>query len=229
MVKRKLERFTELGTFKNVIQPDIEEIFNKDHFIKGNWNEKIFFNNNPIVIELGCGKGEYTTGMAEACANKNYIGIDIKGARMWKGAHYAHQLNLGNAAFLRIRIDHINSLFAADEVSEIWITFPDPFENPGRSKKRLTSPVFLSLYQRFLMNNGLIHLKTDNRILYDYTLNLCRQNKIEILFNTDDLYNSEINNDWLKIKTFYETRFLNSGIPIKYLCFRLNKNSGIHY
>ena len=224
MSKRKLERFAELGTFQNVIQPDLEDIFKKDHYIKGRWNEKLFLNTNPIVIELGCGKGEYTTGMAEASVDKNYVGIDIKGARMWKGAKYAHDARLLNAAFLRIRIDHINSLFAADEVSEIWVTFPDPYENPGRSKKRLTSSVFLSLYQDFLKNDGLIHLKTDNKILYDYTLNLCLLNKLDILFNTEDLYQSSLNNNRLQIKTHYESIFLSKGVSIKYLCFRLKKN-----
>jgi len=225
--KRKLERFAELGTFQNVIQPEIEEVFNKDHSIKGKWNEKLFGNINPIVLELGCGKGEYTTGMAEVCHDKNFIGIDIKGARIWKGARYAHQYNLTNCAFLRLRIDHIKSMFTQDEVSEIWLTFPDPYETPGRTKKRLTSSIFLSSYQHFLKNNGLIHLKTDNKILYDYTLKLCILNKFEILYNTDDLYNSSFENDWLKIKTHYESMFLLNGTPIKYLCFRLNRNTKI--
>ncbi len=224
MSKRKLERFAELGTFLNVIQPDIEEIFNKDHYIKGKWNENLFKNNSPIVLELGCGKGEYTTGMAEVCPDKNFIGVDIKGARIWIGARYADRHNLTNSAFLRIRIDHITSLFARDEVSEIWITFPDPYETPGRSKKRLTSSVFLSSYQHFLKNNGLIHLKTDNKILYDYTLKLCILNKFEILYNTDNLYHSSFDNNWLNIKTHYETKFLLNNIPIKYLCFKLNNN-----
>lgn len=227
MTKRKLQRFDELGTFRNVVQPNLDEVFRKDHQLKGKWNDYIFKNNNPIVLELGCGKGEYTTGLAETCKDKNFIGIDIKGARMWKGAKYAHQINLMNAGFLRMRIDHITSMFAPNEVSEIWITFPDPHEKRDRAKKRLTSSIFLKIYQQFLKNDGLIHLKTDNQILYDYTLRICDRNKFKIQYCTIELYNSSLNNNWLAIKTFYESKFLVKGIPIKYLCFMLNTHINI--
>ena len=222
-----MQRFEELGTFHNVIQPQLDEVFHKDHPLKGRWNSTVFSNNYPIVLELGCGKGEYTIGLANQCPAKNFIGLDIKGARMWKGAKYANQNQLQNVGFLRMRIDHIVSVFARNEVSEIWITFPDPHVNPGRAKKRLTSSIFLSSYQQILKHDGMIHLKTDNDRLYDYTLRMCEHNRLEIKYHTDDLYHSLRMDPSLAIQTFYESQFLDKGLTIKYICFKLNSTGSI--
>ena len=167
MGKNKLKKFAEMEVLGHVIQPPFDDIFKKDHPLKGKWNPEIFENNNPIVLELGCGKGEYSVGMARAFPNKNFIGVDIKGARMWKGATESHEKGIRNVAFLRTRIELIESFFDKDEVSEIWITFPDPQLKNARAKKRLPGPVFLNKYRSFLVNNGIIHLKTDNDILYN--------------------------------------------------------------
>ena len=180
MAKNKLRKFAEVATFTNVIQPDIKEVFRKDYPIRGNWHSQFFKNTNPIVLELGCGKGEYTTGLAARFPDKNFIGIDIKGARIWKGASEALEKGLANAGFLRTRIEHISSCFGPDEVSEIWITFPDPQEKRDRSTKRLTSSLFLPVYKKFLKPSGIIHLKTDNEILYKYTCRLCQFNNLEV-------------------------------------------------
>jgi tRNA (guanine-N7-)-methyltransferase len=223
--KNKLERFAQLGTFTNVIQPEVEEILNKDHTLKGKWKSLFFNNNHPIVLELGCGKGEYTIGLAERYPEKNFIGIDIKGARMWIGASYSFHNGLKNVGFLRARIDHISSLFAAGEIDEIWITFPDPQIKRSRAKKRLTSSNFLKFYKQFIAPGGMIHLKTDSTFLFDYTYQLCKCNAIDIKISTNDLYHSAIDNEaLLSIKTFYESQFLAKGIPIKYLCFTLDEH-----
>ena len=224
MAKHKLERFAQLKTFNNVIEPKFADIFNKDHTLKGNWHKVFFKNSNPIVIEVGCGKGEYTTGLAERFPGKNYIGIDIKGARMWKGALHAVENNLKNVGFLRTRIEHIASFFAPGEISEIWITFPDPQEKRIRALKRLTSSRFLSLYKRFLKPDGIVHLKTDNDLLYEYTYRICNSNQFPIKISTRDLYNTSLDEHLLSIKTFYESQFLLQGCSIKYLSFELNGN-----
>ena len=189
---------------------------------------EVFHNNHPLVLELGCGKGEYTIEMARHFKEKNFIGIDIKGARMWKGAKTSHEENILNAAFLRTRIELISSFFAQDEIDELWITFPDPQPTERRKKKRLTAPVFLKQYQKFMVDGGIIHLKTDSDLLYLYSLTLLKNNGIEILFNTSDLYHSDILDDILDIKTFYEMKFLEKGSNINYLKFRLKKNIPIH-
>jgi tRNA (guanine-N7-)-methyltransferase len=223
VAKHKLERFAQMATFENVIQPKFEEVLNKDYKLKGNWNTAFFKNNNPIVLELGCGKGEYTVGLAQRYPDKNFIGIDIKGARMWRGASYSVQNGIKNAGFLRTRIEHIVSFFAPGEVSEIWITFPDPQMKRIRAKKRLTSPTFLAYYKKFIATGGFIHLKTDSSFLYDYTCKVCSCNNLDVKVNTNDLYNSGIDNEaLLSIKTFYESQFLAKGIPIKYLKFILD-------
>ena len=224
MAKHKLQRFAQMATFKNVIQPKLDDILNKDHALKGNWNKSFFKNNNPLVLELGCGKGEYTTGLAERFPDKNYIGMDIKGARMWKGASYALQNHLLNVGFLRTRIEHITSFFAPGEVAEIWITFPDPQEKRIRARKRLSSPMFLSLYKKFLQPSGIIHLKTDNELLYNYTCQVCSSNNLAIKVSTNDLYKTSREERLVSIKTFYESQFLLQGYSIKYLCFGLNGN-----
>jgi tRNA (guanine-N7-)-methyltransferase len=219
MTKKKLQRFAEMETFSNVIQPEFDEVFGKDYKLKGQWNSQQFHNENPVVLELGCGKGEYTVGLARRFPKKNFIGVDIKGSRIWRGARTALLENLGNAMFLRTHIELINSFFGPAEVDEIWITFPDP--QLKKKRKRLTSSRFLNNYTRFLKDNGMIHLKTDNTVLYRYTLDLALINGLRIRFQTDDLYNSGLSNELLDIKTFYEGQFLDKGMKINYLCFEL--------
>jgi tRNA (guanine-N7-)-methyltransferase len=224
--KNKLARWTEFGSYGNVIQPQIGDVSGKDHPIKGKWNSELFKNNNPIVLELGCGKGEYTVGLAEKFPESNFIGIDIKGARMWRGAKTANEQNLPNVAFLRTRIEFINSFFSRDEVDEIWITFPDPHPGGRNSNKRLTSPWFLNLYRLFLKDKGLIHLKTDNTELFEFTSKTVDYNNLETVFSTSDLY-SEQNHNIHSIKTHYEKIFLSAGMKITYLSFRLGKDKNI--
>jgi tRNA (guanine-N7-)-methyltransferase len=220
--KNKLARWTELGSYDNVIQPEIEDVSGKDHPIKGRWNQDIFKNGNPITLELGCGKGEYTVGLANNFPHNNFIGIDIKGARMWRGAKTANDQKLPNVAFLRTRIEFINSFFSADEVDEIWITFPDPHTGGRNSNKRLTSPWFLNNYRHFLKNKGLIHLKTDNKELYDFTCKVLSYNNVETIISTNDLHTEKIDNI-LSIRTHYEKIFLDAGLKINYISFRLDK------
>ena len=222
MGKNKLARWTELDSFNNVIQPEIGEVSGKDHPIKGRWNKEIFKNGNPLVLELGCGKGEYSVGLATRFPEKNFIGVDIKGARMWRGAKTSNEQKMSNVAFLRTRIEFINSFFTTDEVDEIWVTFPDPHPGLRNSNKRLTSPWFLNMYRQFLKNKGLIHLKTDNTELYNYTKNVVENNGLEIDYNTDDLYSAGAYDDILSIRTHYEKIFLNAGLKINYIRFRLN-------
>jgi tRNA (guanine-N7-)-methyltransferase len=222
--KNKLARWNELDSFDNVIQPEIGEVAGKDHPVKGKWKEEIFRNQNPVVLELGCGKGEYTVGLASRFPAKNFIGVDIKGARMWRGAKTSNEKEMSNVAFLRTRIEFITSFFIADEVDEIWITFPDPHQGRSNSNKRLTSPWFLNSYRRLLKNGGLIHLKTDNIELYNYTRAVVIINNLETLIATTDLYSENLSDDILSIRTHYETIFLNAGLKINYTCFRLNKD-----
>lgn len=223
MGKNKLARWAELGTFNNVIQPGADSGLGKNHPVKGKWNSEIFRNQNPIILELGCGKGEYTIGLSRRFPENNYVGIDIKGARMWRGAKTAHEGKLGNAAFLRTRIEFINSFFAEEEVDEIWITFPDPHSGKRNSNKRLTCPWFLNNFRVFLKDNGIIHLKTDNSDLYTYTKNLVERNKLQILFATNDLQSDKAGDDILSIRTHYENLFLKEKKKICYLSFRLRK------
>lgn len=222
MGKNKLARFAEMKTFNHVVQPPFEEVFGSNYKLKGKWNKELFGNNNPLILELGCGKGEYTVGLAKQNKNVNFIGIDIKGARMWRGAKTASEEGIKNVGFLRTRIGLINSFFADEEVSEIWITFPDP--QPKKYYKRLTSTRFLEYYQKFIKDNGYINLKTDSAELYLYTKKLVELNKLELITDTDNLYNSGIADNILSIKTFYEQQFLAQGKPIHYLKFKLNKS-----
>lgn len=217
-------RFEELKILDRVFQPTIEEVYKKDFHLKGKWKQNVFFNNNPMILELGCGKGEYSLGLARKFPQKNFVGIDIKGARIWIGAKESNIDNIRNSAFLRTRIELINSFFDEEEVDEIWLTFPDPQIKNRRKKKRLTSISFLTNYQKFLRNMGIIHLKTDSESLYSYTLSLLEYNKLKILIQTDDLYNSEVQDDILEIKTFYEKQYLKEGKKINYLKFLLPKN-----
>jgi len=227
--KNKLARWTELDSFDNVIQPEIGDVSVKDHPIKGGWNNEMFRNINPIILELGCGKGEYTVGLATRFPRNNYIGIDIKGARMWRGAKTSNEQDLSNVAFLRTRIEFINSFFSADEVDEIWITFPDPHPGMRNANKRLTSPWFLNIYRKFLKNDGVIHLKTDNTELYNFTKSVVSYNNLEMVFDSNDLYSASLPDDILSIRTHYENMFLKDGLKINYLSFRLDKEKFIEY
>lgn len=220
--KNKLQRFAENETFPNVIQPEFDEVFHKDYWLKNKWAAEFWKNTNPLVLELGCGKGEYTVSLAERFPEKNYIGIDIKGARFWRGAKSALEKGLPNVAFVRTRIEFIDSFFGANEVDEIWITFPDPQLAERRAKKRLTSPRFLNMYLGMLKPGANVNLKTDSKELYDYTKSLLEFNKQEILIATDDLYNSPYCDETLSIKTQYESFYLAQGKPITYIQFRLN-------
>ena len=219
MGQKKLIRFAELNTFSNVLQ--------YPEGIKGKWNE--FFakgipsgkNNNPIVLELACGKGEYAVGLGQLYPNKNFIGIDQKGNRIWVGAKKALQQQLKNIAFLRIQIDQINDYFALNEVNEIWITFPDPQLRTGKAKKRLTHPKFLRLYKQILNPGGFINLKTDSPALYQFTKQVIEKYNCVLVEDKDDIYNSETISDELKIKTYYESLDIAGSKRIHYLKFSL--------
>jgi tRNA (guanine-N7-)-methyltransferase len=219
--KNKLARFRELETLERVFQPPFEEVFRKGYSLKGKWCRQVFGNSHPLVLELGCGKGEYTVGLARQDPGRNYMGLDIKGARIWKGARIAHEEGLANVAFLRTRIDFIESFFDRDEVEEIWITFPDPQEKKRRQKKRLTGAPFLNRYRNFLVDGGNIHLKTDNLPLYNYTLELVRQNGLVIERHSENLYDEGWDDPAVSIQTYYESGFLSEGATIHYLQFRL--------
>jgi tRNA (guanine-N7-)-methyltransferase len=225
--KNKLGRWIELGTFNNVFQPETSAVIAKDHPVKGTWKKEIFRNMNPLVLELGCGKGEYTVGLASRFPVNNFIGVDIKGARMWRGAKTANEEKLTNVAFIRTRIEFISSFFDEDETDEIWITFPDPHPGEKNANKRLTSPWFLNRYRLFLKHGGIIHLKTDNRELYEYSRNVVLRNKLDLLKSTHDLYSEYLPDDILSIKTHYEKIFLKDGLKINYLSFRLDKQKTV--
>jgi tRNA (guanine-N7-)-methyltransferase len=225
LAKNKLKKFNDIKAYKNVFEPSIEDL-KKHYSLSGKWNELVFKNNNPIVLELGCGMGEYSVGLAIKYPNKNFIGIDVKGARMWQGATQAIDQELTNVCFLRTRIEFIEHCFVANEIDEIWITFPDPQIKKRRARKRLTHPFFLEKYRHFLCPNGQIHLKTDSQFLYGYTLGIIEGHN-HILEDADhDIYNAKLKRENLGIKTHYEKMFLNKGMEITYLRFRLNLNEG---
>jgi len=218
MGKGKTQKFKEIASFSHVVQPSIEET-RKGIAQKGCWNHW-FKNDNPIILELGCGKGEYTVSLAKRFPEKNFIGIDIKGARIWKGAKYALENKLLNTGFLRANIEEIIHYFAPEEVEEIWITFPDPQLKLKRAKKRLTHPVFLKQYKLILKTNGVIHLKTDSQFLHTYTLGVINGMGLTLIDSTLDIYRSDIIRKHIKIKTFYERKFLEEGKPITYCSFK---------
>ncbi len=225
MGKNKLKKFAEMETFHNVFQCGTREILPDSPVaaMAGHWRERYFRNENPIVLELGCGRGEYTVGLAQLYPQKNFIGIDIKGARMWAGAKQAEQAGLTNAAFLRTNIEMLTSFFAGDEVDEIWITFPDP--QMKKATKRLTSTYFMQRYQQLVRPNGLIHLKTDSPFLYTYTCEMLCLNNYPIVADTADLYHTDnADTTYLEAKmlqTHYEHQWLDRGLTIKYLCWQL--------
>ena len=218
MGKNKLKKFSEMESIDFVFQYPFATLRNNPFPLKGRWHEH-FGNNNPIVLELGCGKGEYTVGLARRYPDKNFIGIDIKGARMWTGATAAQREGLPNVAFLRTSIELLQSFFAPGEVSEIWITFPDP--QMKKVRKRLTSTRFMNLYRGVTVPDALIHLKSDSPFLYTYTSAMVALNGLDTATDTDDLYHSGIADDILSIRTYYEQQWLDRGLTIKYISFHL--------
>ena len=228
MGKNKLKKFAEMETFHNVFQCGARECVEESPVVamRGKWHTEYFKNDNPIVLELGCGRGEYTVGLAERNPNKNYIGIDIKGARMWAGAKQAELAGIKNVAFLRTNIEMISHFFAPDEVAEIWITFPDP--QMKKATKRLTSTYFMARYRQLLRPDGIIHLKTDSPFLYTYTQAMVKENQYPILVDTDDLYGDEamrlIGDEACEaraLQTHYEHQWLDRGLTIKYIAWQL--------
>ena len=219
--KNKLQRFTENLTFSNLFQYRYEEVVN-GFFLKGKWNREFFKNDHPLILELGCGKGEYTVGMAQRYPEKNFIGVDIKGARLWRGLKTAQEENLKNVAFVRTRIELSEYYFGQQEVDELWITFPDPQIKASRERKRLTSPRFLKRYACFLKPGAVIHLKTDALLLYDYTREIIAQGGHTLLDASEDIYGSGMNNEMTQIQTFYEKKWLEYGTKIRTLAFKLN-------
>lgn len=219
--KKKLKRFKENENFENVIQPSRLDLLNEKFLLKGKWNLNFFKNNFPIVLELGCGKGEYSLFLANKNPNKNYIGIDIKGARFWKGAKTAIESKMHNVAFLRTQIELLSYCFGENEIDEIWITFPDPQIKFNRTKHRLTNPEMLNIYKNIIIKKGIIHLKTDSEFLFGYTLGNVTQIG-EVIYAHHDIYNNENSPiESTAIQTFYEKKFLEKNKSITYMKFRL--------
>jgi len=220
--KNKLKRFKENDTFANVFQPTREELVNQDFSLKGNWNTQFFKNNNPLVLELGCGKGEYAISLAQKFPNKNFVGIDIKGARFWRGAKTALEDSITNVAFLRTQIELIEHAFAEGEVDEIWITFPDPQIKYKRTKHRLTNAEFLNRYKKILKPHGVINLKTDSEFMHGYTLGLLHGAGHDVLYANHNVYKQEGSPDEVtSIQTYYESQYLEQNKPITYIRFKL--------
>jgi len=220
--KKKLLKFAECRTFPHFFEPELHYSMNKDYELKSKWKEEFFKNNNPITLEIGCGKGEYSVELARQNPENNYIGIDIKGARMWRGAKDSLNMGLKNIAFVRTRVEFTPLCFAKNEIDEIWITFPDPQLGPKkRIRKRLTSSQFLTKYQSFLKDNGTVHLKTDDDTLYNYTKEVVALNKLEVLKDIGDLYNSDFYTGIMRVKTHYEKLWTEKDRTIKYLKFLL--------
>jgi len=221
--KNKLKRFKENETFSNVIQPTREEVLNNTLMLKGNWNRNFFKNENPIVLELGCGKGEYSVNLATMFPKKNFLGIDIKGARFWRGAKTALAEKINNVGFLRTQIELVDCVFDENEVDEIWITFPDPQIKYKRTKHRMTNPDFLSKYKKILKPNGMVHLKTDSEYMHGYTLGLLQGLGLTIEYAHHDVYGTtnspkEVTN----IQTYYESQYLAINKKITYLRFNFS-------
>ncbi len=221
--KNKLKRFKENEGFNNVFQPSREDLLNDKFNLRGNWNRVVFKNRNPIVVELGCGKGEYTLGLAKMFPEKNFIGIDIKGARFWKGAKTSLSEKINNVVFIRTQIELIENIFLMDEISEIWITFPDPQIKYKRTKHRLVNMDFLNRYKNILIKGGIINLKTDSDFLHGYLIGLIQGMGHEIIYSNHDIYNSSgVPIEATAIQTYYESLYLAEGKPITYLKFRYN-------
>lgn len=221
--KNKLRRFRENETFKNVVQPKREEILSENFPLKGNWKHDFFQNENPIVLELGCGKGEYSIGLAKMFPEKNFLGIDIKGARFWRGAKTALEDELENVGFLRMQIELIDMVFAENEIDEIWITFPDPQIKYKRTKHRLTNSDFLQKYKKILKPDGKVNLKTDSEFMHGYTLGLLHGQGHEIMYANHHIYkDTQAPKILTEIQTFYEKQYLEQKKPITYVQFRIN-------
>jgi len=223
MAKRKLKKFAEVESFHNCFYLPFEEARDNGLPLKGKWHTEYFKNNNPIVLELGCGKGEYTVGLAQRFPEKNFIGVDIKGNRIHTGAKTAVDNKMNNVAFVRTRIDFIEACFAENEISEIWITFPDPQPQKTRVRKRLTNMMFIKRYKKIMKEGGIINLKTDNEPFYDYSREVAAENKFEIIDSTNDLYDDITARDEVltSIKTHYEKLFTKKGFKICYLKYRV--------
>lgn len=221
--KNKLKRFIENESFQNVVQPSRDELISKKFKFLGKWNELVFKNTNPIIVELGCGKGEYTINLAKLNPDKNFIGIDIKGARFWRGAKTAVESKLSNVFFIRTQIELLNYIFNTNEIDQIWLTFPDPQIKFQRRKHRLTNPNFLSLYKNILKSGGIMHLKTDSEFLHGYTLGLLEGMSIKPLFSNHDVYkNKNAPDEVVNIQTHYESIYLKVDKKITYLSFSFN-------
>ena len=223
MGKGKLAKFADMETYRNVFQYPYSVVSDVPFTMRGHWREQYFHNDNPIVLELGCGKGEYTVGLAKLYPEVNFIGVDIKGARMWTGATQALNEGLKNVAFLRTNIEIIERFFAEDEVQEIWLTFSDPqMKNP---RKRLTSTYFMERYRKFLIDGGIIHLKTDSNFLFTYTSYMVEHNHLPLLERTEDLYGNQhlltSHLSFLGIQTYYESMWIARGLNIKYMKWQL--------
>ncbi len=220
MAKNKLAKFAEMKDYPHVFEYPYSVAENVPFEMRGNWHRDFFKNDRPIVLELGCGRGEYTVGLGRLFPEKNFIGVDIKGARMWSGATESHEAGMANVAFLRTNIEIIDHFFAPGEVSEIWLTFSDP--QMKKATKRLTSTYFMERYRRFLKPDGLIHLKTDSQFMYTYTRTMVQENNLPVLVDTVDLYHGTLGvNEILGIQTYYEQQWLDRGLTIKYLRFCL--------
>jgi tRNA (guanine-N7-)-methyltransferase len=219
MGKGKLRKFAEVATFKNVVQLDAGKIF------KGKWSSDFFGNGKPLILELACGKGEYTVNLAKMFPDYNFLGIDFKGNRIWRGAKTALEEGIDNVGFLRIQIETILEHFAENEVAEIWITFPDPQPQDSREKKRLTNPKFLEKYRSILQDSGIMHLKTDNDGFFAYTMEQIGLQELPVLKHTTDLYRSDLVDPVLSIKTYYENKYLSVDKNINYVQWKLNKIS----
>ncbi|HIZ05120.1 MAG TPA: tRNA (guanosine(46)-N7)-methyltransferase TrmB [Candidatus Phocaeicola gallistercoris] len=222
MGKGKLAKFADMASYPHVFEYPYSIVGDVPFEMKGKWNQDFFKNDNPIVLELGCGRGEYTVGLARRYSNKNFIGVDIKGARMWTGATDALRENMKNVAFLRTNIEIIDRFFATGEVSEIWLTFSDP--QMKKVTKRLTSTYFMERYRKFLVPDGIVHLKTDSNFMFVYTKSMIELNHLPIELITDDLYHSGLADDILSIRTYYEQQWLDRGLNIKYIKFKLPQN-----
>lgn len=225
MSKGKLAKFADMAEYPHVFEYPFSVMEDVPFEMKGHWHRDFFKNDNPIVLELGCGRGEYTVGLGRLFPDKNFIGVDIKGARMWSGATESLNEGMTNVAFLRTNIEIIDRFFAPGEVSEIWLTFSDP--QMKKATKRLTSTYFMNRYRRFLVDNGLIHLKTDSNFMFTYTKYMVEHNQLPVEFCTDDLYHSGLVDDILSIRTYYEQQWLDRGLNIKYLKFRLPQEGAL--
>jgi len=218
--KNKLKKFAEMATYEHVVQSTFKELQAAEFKYKGQWSRDFFGNDHPIILELGCGKGEYTVKLAHHYPQFNFIGVDIKGSRMWNGATKAQQMGLKNVGFLRTNIENIQLFFAQGEVAQIWLTFPDP--QMKKARKRLTATNFIENYRRIIVPNGIIHLKSDSNFMYQYTEAMVAENRFEVIARTEDLYHSELLDEVLSIQTFYEKQWLDRGLSIKYLSFRVS-------